>query len=184
MGKVDWQRVHEKRLRPLIERRGEGVLKIRRGSHADELRPHRQRSPRRDDLVIDEELSGIRRILQDRYASDAGNDFLEQLEHLDHNLEGWEHGGPCDVASRSRQAGDEPVPDGVRHQYHHDRDRRRHLLGRQARWRAFGNQDVNLETDQLDRKVGEAIDPARCIAALYGEVPALDVPELAQPFAE
>jgi len=82
-----------------------------------------------------------------------------------------------------RETGNDTCADGI-NVHHDDRDRRRRLLGRQARRRAFGNQDIHLETDQLDPKVGEAIYPAPCIAALDAEVPTLDVLQLAQPLSE
>ena len=111
-------------------------------------------------------MRGISRIPEEGYARDAGHDFLAQLQRFRCDFEGWVQGGPRDVASRSRQAGDEPAKHGVRDPYHHNRDRRGHLLGGLARRRALGNQDVNLETNQFEREVGEVLAPPRCIAAL------------------
>src|SRR6266702_6448194 len=120
-------------------------------------------------------MRGISRIPEEGNTRDAGYDFLGQLERFRCDFEGWVQRGSRDVPSRSRQAGNEPAKHGVRHPYHHDRSRRCHLLGGHARRRALGNQDVNLETNQLEREVGKALDLTWCIAALQDEVPTLDI---------
>src|SRR5436190_4142285 len=125
-------------------------------------------------------MRGISRIPEKGNTRDAGYDFLGQLERFRCEFEGWIQRGSRDVPSRSRQAGNEPAKHGVRHPYHHDRSCRCHLPGGQARRRALGNQNVNLETNQLEREIGKALDLAWCIAALQNKVPALDITDFTQ----
>src|SRR5438105_4488681 len=129
-------------------------------------------------------MRGISRIPEEGNTRDAGYDFLGQLECFRCDFEGWVQRGPRDVASRSRQASDKPAKHRVRHPYHHDRSRLCHVLGGQARRRALGNQDVNFETNQFEREVGEVLDPPRCLAALQDEVLALDITDFTQTSSE
>src|SRR4051794_11277162 len=111
-------------------------------------------------------MRGISRVPEEGNTRGSGYNFLRQLERFRCYFEGWVQRRSRDVPSRSRQAGNEPAKHGVRHPYHHDRSRRCRLLRGQARRRAFGNQDVDLETNQLQREIGKALDLTWCIAAL------------------
>ena len=58
------------------------------------------------------------------------------------------------------------------------------MLGSTDRCRPVDHHDVHLETDQLRHELGEPVSLPFCKAVRHGDVPALDVPEVAQPMPE
>src|SRR5262245_52383135 len=82
------------------------------------------------------------------------------------------------------QVGDEPRAHRIADARHHDgnlpRSRPRRVHGRRAR----RHDQVHAEADQLAREDGHAIAPTLRKPPLDGDVPALDVAELAQALAE
>src|SRR5262249_20598686 len=63
---------------------------------------------------------------------------------------------------------------------HNDRDRGRRLFRRSGWWCAFGDDNVDLESNQVGGKDREPVIVPVCISVLDGDVPALDIAEGAQ----
>jgi hypothetical protein len=64
---------------------------------------------------------------------------------------------PDNVVTRSRKTCNEPCPHRIAIAYNNDRDRAGRILGCQRRLRYHRNNDVNIELDQLRRKLSETI---------------------------
>ena len=134
-------------------------------------------------VLIGQRLPGIREVDPYRHPRHRGSSLLEELEGFGDHA-GREGRQARDVASRSRQAGHKPAPDGITDGNHDDRGCLRRLLGRQGRRRARGNEDIYLETNQLGRQAGESVGRPWCAPAFNDDVLALDVTELAQPLTQ
>ena len=87
-----------------------------------------------------------------------------------------------DVAARTRQRGDQPTPNRIRHAPDDDGDRRGGVLGSQGRWRARGEDHVNFETNKLSREFRQPVILSFGGPDLNGDVLALDPAEIAEPF--
>lgn len=64
---------------------------------------------------------------------------------------------PVTFPSGSRQAGDQPAPNGSGHVDHDDRDGVRRLLCRQGQCCAVGHDDDHLDSDQLGAEVSNKV---------------------------
>ena len=58
------------------------------------------------------------------------------------------------------------------------------VLGGHRDWRPRGDDDVDLEPDQLGREVGQPVESTLCKSILDGKILALNPPELAEPLPE
>ena len=112
----------------------------------------------------------------------AGNGLLEQFQPLADVVRPSRRHPVMFPPGRARLA-TSPTRHRITHGNEDDGDRRRRLLGGQGRWRAVGDDDINLER-QLGRERREPLGLALGKSVLDHDVPALDVAELAQTFAE
>jgi hypothetical protein len=93
-------------------------------------------------------------------------------------------GQPRDVAAGPRQASDDPIPNRISFVRHDNGNRVRRFLGGTGYWRTGRNDNVYLETHQLGRERGEAIEFSLCISILNDNVFPLHVAELPQTLPE
>src|SRR5262249_39618752 len=93
--------------------------------------------------------------------------------------------GPCgqasDVATGTRQTGDEAGGNRVRRHGKYDRDVRCRLLCGNDGSGSGRDDDIDVEPDQLGCDLGEALSASSCPAIFDRDRAALDPPELAQP---
>jgi len=89
-------------------------------------------------------------------------------------------GDASDIAARPREALNVAQPDGVGDADHDDRDGVGHLAHRFNWLRAFGDDHVGPECDQLGRKLGVPFGAAPGRTNVKGEVAALDPPVFPQ----
>src|SRR5262245_32491724 len=87
---------------------------------------------------------------------------------------------------RPRETGHESGLNRIRpNPCHDDRDGAGRLLGSKGRWRTTArHDDVNVQTHQLSREVGEPVELPFRIAALHDEMLTLDVAKVAQTLLE
>jgi len=88
---------------------------------------------------------------------------------------------PRDVPTRAPEARDESCAHRVSELCHDDGDRARRLFGRQARWRARRDDNVDLERNQLGRKTGKPVGFPLSKSRFKGDVLSFQVAQLAQP---
>src|SRR6266545_6002325 len=111
------------------------------------------------------------------------NGLLEQFQTLADELRG-EVGQPRDIATRPREAGDEPAPNRIASNKDNG-DSRSRLLGHTgAECASFGHDDINLERNQFGRKSGEPLELPLGISVFNHDVAALDVTEITQSLTE
>jgi hypothetical protein len=148
-------RQYQERVRAFFCHRRKGAVELIETSRPEGLQLHPQ-CPGRD-LRLPQYLGledDIIRIPEDRQTRDFGDGRLEQLQRFPDHL--GAHGGrPRDVSAGSRKASDEPGPHRIGYGHHDDRDRPGGILGCQRCLRNRRNNDVDLELDQLCRKIGE-----------------------------
>src|SRR5215467_15596004 len=84
------------------------------------------------------------------------------------------------VGARSRKTCDEPRPHRIANADDNDRDRPGRVLGCQRCLRYHRNNNVNIELDQLRRKLRESIKPPVGKSVIDDDVLSLDVAKLAQ----
>src|SRR5262245_13581630 len=112
-----------------------------------------------------------------------GTTSRKELEALAGKI-GGQNRQAGDVAAGSRKAGDEAGADGISHHRGHDRNDRRSLLGRDDRRGCIGDNDIDLEPDELRRDLRHVLAAAFRPAILDRDGAAFDPPELAQPLHE
>src|SRR5689334_16176141 len=105
----------------------------------------------------------------DGHAGEPRNDLLQQLQPLSTELI-RKSGQPSNVSSRSRKASHEPRPNRVVIACHYNGNRSRCLLRGPGCCCTTGNDDINIETDQLRSKRRQAIGSTVCIAILNDNV--------------
>jgi hypothetical protein len=111
------------------------------------------------------------------------NGLFEQIQVLHTQLDTLVR-PPRDVAARTRQRGDQPTPNRISHTPDDDGDRRGGLFGSQGRWRARGQDHVNLETDKLSREFRQPVVLSLGGPDLNGDALALDPAEITEPLPE
>jgi hypothetical protein len=136
--------MHEQGFRTLPQGGREGGGEIRCRSHVDTLGPHTQALGGGVQVLIGQRLPGIRQVDPYRHPRHRRGSLLEELEGFGDHA-GREGRQARDVASRSRQAGHEPAPDGIANGNHDDWDCLRRMLGRLGRRRTHGNEDIYVE---------------------------------------
>jgi hypothetical protein len=121
---------------------------------------------------------------QHGHPRDLRHRFLEQFHPFPGKALPGAERDARDVATRPRQAGNQPVPHRIDGGRHHDGDRAGRVLGRADRWRACRHDDVYREPDQLSGQIREAVVVPFCRTGLNCEVLALQVAEVPQALAE
>jgi hypothetical protein len=116
--------------------------------------------------------------------SGFGNGLLEDLKTFRVQLQACQVCPSSDVPSGARQARDEPAPNRIGDKPDDDRYRRGRLLGRQGRWCGRGEDEVNLETDEVSSELGKPILLSLRVANVNGNVLALVPAELAKSSTE
>jgi hypothetical protein len=111
------------------------------------------------------------------------NDLLEQLQPLSRQLRD-DGRQPGDVAGGSRQARDEPGRNRVTGRRHDDGDGPRSLLGRLSIGIETGDDHVNLETDEIGRKVRETLGSSLRVSELDVDVLPLDPSDVREALPE
>ena len=113
-------------------------------------------------------------IPEDGHPGQAGDGLREQLQLFPDQI-GAEGGQPGDVPARTREAGYEPTAHRIGMIQHDNGDRRTGVLSRKGPWPGpRGQDDVNLQTNQVGGQVWKPfLSPLRKPVLDY-EVPALD----------
>jgi hypothetical protein len=128
----------------------------------------------------------IRGIRQHGDSDGLGYRLLQELQVLTDRLRS--HAGqPGDVAARSSQARDEAVAERIADVHHDDGDRRCHALGRESCLVYRRHEHIWLELDKLGRQERKPLVHVSCLSrvpVVDGDVPALDVTQVAQPLLE
>src|SRR5260370_5099532 len=109
----------------------------------------------------------------------VGNASLKSWRRLPCKSGGWKS-SPGDVASGPRDAGDEPVADRLFHGRYDDWNSLRCLLSGQSCCGIRCDDDIDVETHGLGRKLREALRCAASPAPLDHDVPTIDVAEVAE----
>jgi hypothetical protein len=124
------------------------------------------------------------RVREDRHAAELGDKFREQPQLLAIYFLADAVGRPGDVATRAREARDEPLPDRIVGANHDDGNRRRGVLGCHRGRGRRRYDDVHLEANQLGSEVGQPVQPPLRKSIVDDDVLPFDPPELAQPLPE
>jgi len=101
----------------------------------------------------------VAHIVEEPQACDAGNGLFDQLDALARKFsdKGAE---PRDIPARVGKACTTPTLRGSPNRRHDDRNRRGGILGRQCGRSAPGDDQVDLETNQISRKRWKAFRAA------------------------
>ena len=152
-------RVHErvrtniKCIRAVLERR-EGRCDILRSPDFGRSDLKAEHAGCRLDLAHFQHGGGIADIGHDRQPAKIGYYLTQDFESLADSIRHLVR-QTGDVAARSRQTCDQASPDRVRHRREHDRNDRCSLLCREG-WRgSHGDNDIDLDPDELCRDLGE-----------------------------
>src|SRR5262249_9672661 len=136
-----------------------------------------QRTGRTLRLVIVEHGTPDIGIPKKRHTGEPGDSFLKQLQPLPAELRG-DIAEAGDVAAGTREARDEPGPERIGADRHHNRNRMSLLFGRRN-GRISGRHDhVHLEAYQLPREVWKTFGPGFGMAKLKAECLAFDMAKL------
>src|SRR5262249_38434127 len=100
--------------------------------------------------------AGITDIGQDRQPTETGNNLAQQFEALACEISEQDRKAG-DVATWSRQVGDNAAADCVSYTRDDDRNARWSLLYRQGWSGCRRRNDINLEPDEFGRDLGEAL---------------------------
>src|SRR5262249_60145670 len=111
--------------------------------------------------------------------ADLGDGLLEQFQFFAEYFRADAVGQPRDVPARVREALDEPEPNGIGTTGNHDDgDRLGSILGGGHSECRRRYDEFNLEPDQLDREVGQPVEPTLRKSIVDDNVLALHPPEL------
>src|SRR5206468_4977836 len=91
---------------------------------------------------------------------------------------------PCDIATRPRQAGDEPASNRIASSSEDNWEDPGCLLGGKGSGCAHGHDDINFERNQFGRKSGEPLELPLGISVFNDDVATLDVAEVTQSLTE
>jgi hypothetical protein len=171
---------------PLIPPRGqriEGAIEIARPpcGHVLKLDLHRPSSTIKPSAH--EPMDRIAGIQEDADTRSLGQDFSEQLQAFGTEL-GQEERRAGDVPPGPREALDQAGGYCVAGHDHDDGNRRGGPFGRLRPRGPMGEDDVDLEPDQLSREIGESIVSPLCPSVLDGDVLPFDPAEGAKPLPE
>src|SRR5262245_44609026 len=169
----------------LFGHRRECAVELVGTSSLQQLKLHSQRPGRDLQFPYEERLDRIGRVRKDRHSVYLGDGLLEQLQPFASYFRADAVGQPCDVPARARQARDEPEPNRIGTTGNHDDgDRLGGVLGCRHSLCPLGHDDVHFEPDQLDREVGQPVEPARSGSIVDDDILTLNPPELAQRLPE
>jgi hypothetical protein len=122
-------------------------------------------------------------IVQKRYSSDAHNRLSQQLESFRDQFAG-KGAQAGNISARAREPCDDVGPDRFAARGHDHGNRSGGILGRRHRLRAAGHDQIDVETNQLGRKLGETLGAAVGRTVVEDEVLTFDVAELSQALSE
>jgi hypothetical protein len=122
-------------------------------------------------------------IPENSHRGNLGESLLKQPQRFSDDLSGH-RGVSRYVGTRSRKTCNEPCSHRIANAYDNDRDSRGRILGCQRRLRYHRNNDVNIELDQLPRKLRETIKIPVRKSVLNDNVSSLDIAKLTQPASE
>src|SRR5436190_21127018 len=125
-----------------------------------------------------EALSGFQ-----RKATLGWNSLLENLQPLGTDVRAKD-GIAGDISSRSGEAWHEPGAHGIADRDHDDGNRGGGLLGRQARGRGVGRNNIHRATNERRRGLCQPLRHSVTILVVEGDVAAFEVAEIAQPVSE
>src|SRR4029077_18990004 len=181
--KQEWVVQDHERVVALSAHLGKGGLEIIRTSHLPRLKRHALGPCGRLHPSQDDHIARVGRIPEDRHARDTRQDLLEQSQPLHGQLreEGCES---RDVPAWPREAGNEPLADGIRNRYGDDGYCRGCLLCGTGCGPARRDDEVYLEADQIGRQIGKSFHPSFCKPPLDHGVSSLDPTALTQPLPE
>src|SRR5262245_24022162 len=111
------------------------------------------------------------------------NNLLENLQPLGTDVR-TKDGVASDISSWSGEAWHEPGAYGITDRDHDDGNRGGGLLGREARGRAKGCNNVHRATNERRRGLGESLRHSIAVRIVEGDVLAFEVTEIAQPVTE
>src|SRR5262249_60338112 len=121
----------------------------------------------------------IARVPDNRDTAEKRNHFLQKLEPLGSHLREKE-GRPREVAAGASEIGNEASRHRIARDCHNDGYRGRRLF-RRSGWRcAFGDDYIDLESDQVGSEGWEPVVVAVRISVLDGDTLALDIAQSAQ----
>jgi len=149
--------------------------------HLDHLELDAQ-LPARGFEVLHDEILDLSRESEHSHPRKPWHDLLEELHSFCHKVRG-EVGHARHVASRVREAGDDPEFDRIEARRRHDGNRRGCFL---HGYRPEGNRrddEVRLQPDEVSGQARECVGAPFRIADLEDVSPALDVSELTQAAA-
>lgn len=126
---------------------------------------------------------GGRRVVEGRDPGYRRGSLLEELEPLRRQVGVTVH-QPRDPPAGARNAWDEPRPNGVGVDRHHDGELHVRFLNGNDRGSAADNGDVNRQTDQLSRQLRQPLCALPRIPLLDDQVLSFDVSQLPQPLPE
>src|SRR5829696_6798087 len=173
----------KQRISAPLTHRGKRAFELVRPLHRDTLQRQAQCRGRILQLLKDQHIGSVGRIVEHRQAGSPGNNTFKEFQALSAQL-GADAGQSRDVPARSRQVLNEFGANCVRNARENDGDRARRLLRGQRRWRCWSDDNILLQPDQVCRETGQLPDPPACKAILDRDVLLFDVTELTQPLSE
>src|SRR5262249_2720775 len=180
---VDWFGSHRERIGALLHHCCECGLELDARADAYGDNRHTQRRCRSLYPFELEDIGGVVRIKEKGYARGGGNSLLANLQPLGTDVRAKD-GVAGDISSRSGEAWHEPGAYGIADRDHDDGNRGSGLLGREARGRAEGCNNVHLATNERRRGLGESLRHSIAIRIVEGDVLAFEVTKIAQPVTE
>src|SRR5262249_32485251 len=115
-----------------------------------------------------------------RKPAEAGNNLAQEFEALVSKIDLLER-QPGDVAAGSRQTRDEVATDRVSRHGKNDRDERCCLLCRNDGRGSRGDDNIDVEPNELGRKFGKALAASLRIPGFDRNIATFDPTEFAQP---
>ena len=116
---------------------------------------------------------------RERPSARAGEQFLQKLQCLP-LISGARLRQSRNIPARSRQAGDEAIPNRIDIARHHNGNRNSSCLGGASGSRTARDDSIYLEPHELSRKLRKSIEFAISISILEDNITPLYIPELAQ----
>src|SRR5438034_5219754 len=174
---------HRERIGAFLHHCCECGLQLDARAHAYVDDRHTQRRCRSLYLLELEDIGGVVWIPEKGYARDGWNCLLENLQPLGTDVRSKD-GVTGDISSRSGEAWHKAGAHGIADRDHDDGNRGGGLLGRQARGRAVGRNDIDRATNERRRGLCEPLRHAVTILIVEGDVAAFEVAEIPQPVPE
>src|SRR5262245_19047444 len=119
-------------------------------------------------------------VSHDRQTAKTRNNFAQEVKALVGDI-GFLERKSGDVTARPRQTRDQAAADGVSRHSKNDRDHGCRLLSRRNGGSSIGDDNVDVEPNELRRKFGIALAAALRIPIFNRKIATFDPAELAQP---